>query len=178
MSDFWASQLFGLLAIAFDIIKFTRTKRAHLILWGLPAGWSMVASQYFLGQYQGAAFQVVSSLDSITQSMLGLDNRQHRVLRIIVGILFGSIGFCLYAPTTVWWTWIPVGSYLFAVAGKVFYNTVTIRTVWIASSTCTITYSAICSNWSIVIQQIIVISLTVWFLLKHYGVIHDPRKPV
>lgn len=166
--DVWVSQGFGALAIIFDAIKFTRSKRRALILWGIPAGWSMVFSQYFMGQEQGAAFQGVSSLESLIQSAIGQDNHQHRSWRIFWMILFCGAGFALKAPTSLWWTWLPVGSYGFASLGKVFYRPWVIRLVWLCSSACTLTYSALYGNITIVLQQIMVMTLTLWFLWKTY----------
>lgn len=166
---FWISQFFGVLALLFDIIKFTRTKRRSLILWGIPAGWSMVASQYLLGQGQGAVFQAMASLESLLQSAAGQDSRQHRYTRILMAIVFGAIGFLLLAPTHLWWTWLPVGTYIFASLGKMFYRPWLIRLVWLGSSSCISVYSIIYGNWAIVLQQAVVISLSLWFLYQAYS---------
>ncbi|WP_031570685.1 YgjV family protein [Acidithiobacillus thiooxidans] len=163
---FWISQLFGSLALLFDVIKFTRTKRSALILWGIPAGWSMVASQYFLGQAQGAVFQAMASLESILQTITGQDSRGHRRRRVAIALIFGSLGFWIYAPTAVWWTWFPVGTYIFSSLGKLFYRPWLIRMVWLASSSFITAYSVICGNWSIVLQQMVVISLSIFFLWR------------
>lgn len=166
--DFLLAQIFGGLALAFDVVKFTRKNRGPLILWGIPAGWSMIASQYFMGQDQGAAFQAMASIESLLQSLSGKDNRQHHWQRILIALFFGSLGFFIYAPTQDWWTWLPVGSYIFASLGKLFYQPWLIRIVWLCSSACTLAYSVIYGNWSIVIQQIVVVSLTIHFLWIYY----------
>lgn len=126
----------------------------------------MVASQYFLGQSQGAVFQAMASLESILQTITGRDSREHRQRRVAIALVFGSLGFWIYAPTAVWWTWLPVGTYIFSSLGKLFYRPWLIRTVWLASSGFTTTYSAICGNWAIVGQQMVVISLSVLFLWR------------
>lgn len=165
-SIFWLSQLFGVLALLFDLVKFTRKNRRSLILWGLPAGWSMVASQYFLGQAQGAVFQAMASLESILQSLSGQDSRRHRTQRIVIAVIFGGLGFWLYSPTTIWWTWLPVGTYVFASLGKLFYRPWLIRLVWLGSSSFTIAYSSIYGNWAIVAQQMVVMSISVYFIFN------------
>lgn len=165
---FWLSQVFGGLALILDVVKFTRTKRSALILWGIPAGWSMVASQYFLGQDQGAVFQAMASLESLLQSLTGKDNREHRLRRMGIALVFGGMGFWIYAPTAIWWTWLPVGTYIFASLGKLFYRPWLIRLVWLASSSFIMAYSIICGNWAIVLQQFVVMNLTLLFLWKAY----------
>lgn len=165
---FWLSQLFGGLALLFDIVKFTRTKRSALLLWGIPAGWSMVASQYFLGQSQGAVFQAMASLESILQTITGQDSRKHRYRRIVIAVVFGGLGFWIYAPTAAWWTWLPVGTYIFASLGKLFYRPWLIRIIWLVSSSFIVAYSIIYHNWAIILQQTVVMSLSVLFLWKTY----------
>lgn len=164
---FWIAQCFGCAALIFDVVKFTRKSRRYLLLWGIPAGWSMVASQYWMGQYQGASFQAMSSADTLLQSLFGLNTYRHRLIRIALATLFCVGGFALYSPTVVWWTWLPVGSYLFAVLGKIFHHPIHIRSVWLLSSTCTLIYAGVYGNWSIIVQQIVVMSLTMWTIV-HY----------
>jgi len=167
-SSFWISQCFGALAILFDLLKFTRKTRTALILWGIPAGWSMVASQYFLGQGQGATFQAMSSLETLLQAWFGRNNWSHRWFRLVTASTFAGIGFLVYAPTSVWFTWLPVGAYFFGTAGKIFHNPLRIRAVWLVSSSCIFWYAAIYHNWTIMLQQILVVTLSLAFIYREF----------
>ncbi len=174
-SGFVWSQIFGVLALLFDVIKFTRSGRAALILWGIPAGWSMVASQYCLGQPQGAVFQAMASLEGLLQAALGRDAHWHRGARFLVAGCFAGLGFFIYAPSARWWTWLPVGSYGFASLGKIFHDPRTIRMVWLFSSACTVSYAMVYHNVAMILQQMVVVSLTLWHLSRHHS---GPVPPV
>jgi len=163
---FWLSQCFGGLAIFFDAVKFSRKSRSALLLWGIPAGWSMVASQVLLGQGQGATFQAMSSMETLLQAGFGKNHPWHWRFRLVTATVFGVVGFWILAPTPTWFTWLPVGAYLFGTLGKVFHHPIHIRIVWIFSSTCILWYSSIYENIAIVLQQILVLSMTAWALAK------------
>ena len=165
---FWLSQCFGGLAIFFDAVKFSRRNRGALLLWGIPAGWSMVASQYLLGQGQGATFQAMSSMETLLQAGMGKNHPWHWRFRLVTATVFGAMGFWILSPTPVWFTWLPVGAYLFGTMGKIFHNPIHIRVVWIFSSACILWYSLIYGNVTMILQQIMVLSLTAWVLVKAY----------
>lgn len=165
---FWASQFFGGLAVLFDIVKFTRKNRASLLLWGIPAGWSMVASQLCLGEPQGTVFQAMSSLETLLQVFSGQNTAAHRRRRIGLFLLFGGMGFWIYAPSALWWTWLPVGAYAFGSLGKVFHRTWLIRSVWLLSSACTFAYACEYGNWAMATQQVVVVGLTLAMLVRDW----------
>lgn len=167
--NFVIAQIFGITALLFDIIKFTRTKRHHLLLWGLPASWSMIISQFFMGQLQGATFQLMQNIETILQVFIGKNNPLHNSFRPLIALIFGIIAYIICSPTIYWVTWLPVGIYIFSSIGKAFHNPIKIRIVWLMSSTCILIYCYFYHNWSLVIQQSVIIPISLYFIYKHYN---------
>jgi hypothetical protein len=163
------AQIFGILALIFDIVKFTRKERSHLLLWGLPASWSMIASQFLMGQFQGAVFQLMQNVETVLQVFIGKDNPLHNRFRPLIALVFGITAYFICAPTEYWVTWLPVGVYAFSSIGKAFHDPIKIRIVWLFSSFCTLIYCYFYQNWSLVAQQSVIIPLSSYFIYKHYN---------
>jgi hypothetical protein len=170
--DYVVAQLFGIAALLFDIVKFTRKQRSHLLIWGIPASWSMITSQYFMGQLQGAAFQSMQSVETILQVFIGNNSPLHNTFRPLIALVFGIAAYFICAPTAYWVTWLPVGIYVFSSIGKAFHNPIKIRIVWLFSSLCTLVYCYFYSNWALVVQQLVIIPISVYYIYSSYY----PRK--
>lgn len=97
--SFIFSQIFGLIGLVFAILRFTQKERKKLLLFAVPAGVNDILSMLLNHQYQGLIVGIASVISPFIQSLIHGNNKKTKIIRLMIGFLFGFIGFILYLPT-------------------------------------------------------------------------------
>lgn len=163
---FW-SQVIGGICFVTDYIRFRQTSRTRILVWGLPVGVSLVLSQLLNQQYQGASMSAASMLSSLTQAPFGRDSIGHRGIRLVLGIGFGAVGVWISPPGTDWITWLPLAGYLVGRAGETTHDFLTMRKIWLLSTSLYLIYHFLMDNWMASLTELLVLAMSIRFLSRY-----------
>lgn len=155
---FAISQVFGLAALVLNVIRFTRTSRKSVLLWGPPVSLSSVVSQLADRQVQGAAMSCVSMVTATLQAHLPLP--QQRWWRRALFALAVAVGVAIAPPSTEWVTAIPLVFFFISRWGEALHSELRMRSVWLLGSVLRIVYFALYSNYMLVASETLVFVLS------------------
>ncbi len=161
---FLCSQLFGVLAIGFNIVKFTRKSRRNIILWGLPVSILFALSNLSLAAWQGAAMSGVGFVLGLLN--LELNRPDQWKQRVIWGMLAVAVGICIAPPTSHIITTLPLAVFIIARLGQMTHSELRMRSVWIVGTLTWIVYFSYYHNYALVLSEIIVLTLTSYRIIQ------------
>lgn len=155
------SQIAGSLALAVNLVAFTRKSRRAILLWSRPGSAVSLVSQACAHEWQGMSMNAVGFISGLVQAAL---NHQHQAAaRWAIALTAMSIGVACAPP--LWGdpvTWLPLLGFSLTRLGEAQPTELRLRTIWLGGSVCWTSYFVFSHNPAMAANGGVILSISLW----------------